>query len=162
MTKRYAKRTGVGIERTATEIRNTLRQHGATDVIIQQGETMGAVAFLLAGRRMAFRLTMPAQMDPAFILTEQTKKTRSAEAAHRLWEQACRERWRGLALLIKAKLVAVDAGIVESEAEFFGNVVVPGDERTMSEALRQPLALAYEKRHAGPLLPYLGGGDDNR
>lgn len=39
------------------------------------------------------------------------------------WEQACRQAWRALALVIKAKLEAVDAGIVTFEEEFMAQIV---------------------------------------
>ena len=40
------------------------------------------------------------------------------KTAHGRWEQACRQRWRALALVIKAKLEAIDAEISTFEEEF--------------------------------------------
>ena len=41
------------------------------------------------------------------------------------YDQACRQRWRALLLVIKAKLEAVTAGISTIETEFLANIVLP-------------------------------------
>ena len=41
------------------------------------------------------------------------------------WEQACRQRWRPLLLIIRAKLEAVESDITTLESEFLANIVLP-------------------------------------
>lgn len=67
------------------------------------------------------------------------------------WEQACRQKWRALALLVKAKLEAVDAKISSVEEAFFADIVMP-DGRTVYESAREQVAIAYEKRDGSILL----------
>jgi hypothetical protein len=69
----------------------------------------------------------------------------------RAWEQACRSRWRALALIIKAKLEAVDLGITSVEKEFAPDMVM-GDGRTVYE---QMLA-AIKSGTAPKTLPFFG------
>lgn len=81
---------------------------------------------------------------------------RSPELAAKEWEQACRQRWRALALVIKAKLEAVESGISVFEDEFMANIVLPGG-RTVSEEVRPRIAAMYEGGPVQPLLPDYSG-----
>lgn len=65
-------------------------------------------------------------------------KSRAPEAAHKLWEGACRQSWRAMLLVIKAKLEAIEAGISVFEDEFLAHIVMP-DGRTISEHVRPQL-----------------------
>lgn len=57
---------------------------------------------------------------------------RTAAAATKEYEQAGRQRWRALALVIKAKLEAVGTGIVTFEEEFLAHIVLPSG-RTVTQ-----------------------------
>jgi hypothetical protein len=59
-------------------------------------------------------------------------------------EQAARQKWRALLLLVKAKLGAVDAKIAAFEEAFVGDIVMPETGRTVWESVREPIALAYQ------------------
>jgi hypothetical protein len=71
---------------------------------------------------------------------------RTADAAEKAWEQVTRQRWRALALVIKAKLEAVTSGISTFEAEFLANTMLP-DGRTVGDVVTAwfmwPLYLVY-------------------
>ena len=69
-------------------------------------------------------------------------------------EQAARQKWRALLLLVKAKLEAVDAKIATFEEAFFGDIVLPETGKTVWETAREPLKLAYEGK---PIQTLLGG-----
>jgi hypothetical protein len=56
-----------------------------------------------------------------------------------------------LALCIKAKLEAVEAGIVTFDEEFFAHIVLPGGQ-TVGERLIPELGRALEGRPLPPLL----------
>lgn len=60
-----------------------------------------------------------------------------------LWDQACRQRWRALALSIKAKFEAIAAGITEFEEEFLAYVVDPGTRQTVYELMKPQIAQRY-------------------
>ncbi|MDD3798409.1 MAG: hypothetical protein PHE36_04435 [Novosphingobium sp.] len=74
------------------------------------------------------------------------------DAALREWEQACRQRWRALALVIKAKLEAIDSGISEFDDEFMAHIVLPNG-RTVSEEVRPKITSAYAGEGMPNLLP---------
>lgn len=61
-------------------------------------------------------------------------------------EQIVDERWRSLALLIKAKLAAVEAGITTAEDEFLAQTVVPTADgvATVSEVMQPQIREAYQ------------------
>jgi hypothetical protein len=60
---------------------------------------------------------------------------KSPEKQYRLWEQACRERWRSLALCIKAKMETVRSGISSFEIEFLPHFVVGPKGRTIADEI---------------------------
>ncbi len=70
------------------------------------------------------------------------RRQRSPEAARQAWEQACRQRWRALVLVVKAKLEAVETGITTFEQEFMAHIVLP-DGKTVGERVRGAIAQAY-------------------
>lgn len=76
----------------------------------------------------------------------------SASLRKAAYEQAVRQRWRALALLIKSKLEAVESGITVFEEEFMAHVVLP-DGKTVGQHLLPQIAHSYESGHMPPLLP---------
>lgn len=158
MTRRFAADTSVPMDRSIAEIRTTVRRYGATEFMHMESDAQAAIAFTMRGRRVLFRVPMPDPKDRAFTRTEAQGKLRAPAAAHAAWEQACRSRWRALALVIKAKLEAVEVGIVVFEDEFLANTVPPGSSVTLGEAMREPMRLAHETKSTTPLLPYLEEG----
>lgn len=155
MTRRFAADTSVPMDRSIAEIRTTVRRYGASEFMHMESNERAAVAFTMRGRRILFRVPMPDQKDRVFTHTE-TGKPRAANVAEAAWEQACRASWRALALVIKAKLEAVEVGIVVFEDEFLANTVPPGSSVTFGEAIREPMRIAHETKSTTPLLPFLG------
>jgi hypothetical protein len=155
MTK-FAASTGVSVEKTKAEIERTVRRYGADSFISGWSETRAMVQFRCKDRVIKFLVQMPSRTDRQFthgkVNQYRGESVRADRAADALWEQACRSRWRSLALIVKAKLEAVDSGIVEFDQEFFGNIVMP-DGATAYEAARDNLALAYKTGKVQPLLP---------
>ena len=99
-----------------------------------------------------FILPLPDRQAREF--THHSKGVRDESAQARLYEQAVRQRWRALALVIKAKLEAVEAGISEFEDEFLAHVMLPGGQ-TVGEWMRPQVAEAYLTRQMPPMLPML-------
>jgi len=62
-----------------------------------------------------------------------------------------RRRWLALLLVIKAKLEAVESGIITFEEEFLAHVVMP-DGRTVLQHVQVPIERAYIEGHVRPLL----------
>ncbi len=106
-------------------------------------------------RAIQFRLPLPDRDDSEFTRTPSLGNQRSQDAADKAWEQACRARWRALLLVIKAKLEAVEVGISTIEHEFLAWTVIPGDGRTVGEAIGPQMQRAVDTGETPRLL--LGG-----
>jgi hypothetical protein len=74
------------------------------------------------GRRI--RLQLPSPDDPEFTHTPAQGWQREPAKARQLWEQAVRQRWRALLLMVKAKLEAIASGIVTWDEEFLPYTVL--------------------------------------
>lgn len=125
---RYAERTKVPIERSRDEIERVLKRYGADQFMYGWRDGAALIAFRAQGRQIRF--VLPTPDDP----------------------QEARQRWRALVLVIKAKLEAVESGIVTFEDEFLAHIVLPDGQR-VGEWLEPRLALAYESGKMPPLLP---------
>jgi hypothetical protein len=156
MSRAYAESTSVPTDKSIAEIRQTLRRYGATGFMHAERASDAVIVFEMAERRIMFKLVMPSRSDRRFTHTEAKNQARTQAAAEAAWEQACRARWRSLGLVVKAKLEAVAAGIVEFEDEFMAQIVMP-DGKTFSEHARPKIALAFDQREMPPLLPHFGG-----
>lgn len=153
---RYAENTSVSVANSKAEIERIVERWGATQFMSGWSAEQAVIAFSAEGRQVRFLLPMPSRDEKRF--THHSKGQRAPEAALKEWEQACRQRWRSLALVIKAKLEAVESGISIFEDEFMANIVLPGG-RTVSEEVRPAIAQAYSSGTMQPLLPdYSGGG----
>ena len=152
---RFAARTEVPVEKTRAEIETTVRRYGADGFLSGWEDAKAMVQFRCAGRYVRFNMVLPHRDEERFttyILGHATKYARKETEALKLWEQACRQRWRALLLLVKAKLEAVESGIVTFEEEFLAHVVLP-DGQTVYERTKAPLAIAYETGDAQTFLP---------
>lgn len=79
---------------------------------------------------------------------------RATEAAKKEWEQAVRQRWRALALVIKAKLEAIASEISTFDDEFLANIVLP-DGSVTGDWMRPQVAEVYRTGTMPALLPML-------
>ncbi len=70
------------------------------------------------------------------------------------WEQACRQKWRALYLVIKAKLEAVESGISCFEDEFLANIVLP-DGSLVGNFMRPQIEQVYSSGNMPALLPMM-------
>lgn len=149
---RYAAQTTVSAEKSRADIEKLLARYGATGFFFGwQGEA-SVIGFTFASRMIRFTLEMPVVED--FLRDGKRKRTPSqAEAAR---DQAVRQRWRALGLVIKAKLEAVESKISTFENEFLANVVM-SDGQTVGQWIAPQLAEMYETKNMPRLLPGLGG-----
>lgn len=152
MSRRYAVGTSVSTERSRAEIETILRRYGAAGFLSGYDEDRAFIAFKMASRQVKFFMTLPSPADKRFTHSHGGRRKRYPDAAHREWEQGCRQQWRALALVIKAKLEAVAAGITIFESEFMAHIVLP-DGKTVGEHVRPAIAQAYATGETPPLLP---------
>lgn len=136
---RFAAKTAVPIERSRAEIERLLVKYGASEFHSGWMPRAAQVGFKLKDLYIRFVLPIPDKSDPKFkskmvkrrygmdkkILTE----NQAAEAC----EQEIKSRWRALALVVKAKLEAVECGISTLEKEFLAFIMVPGVDFTIGD-----------------------------
>ena len=155
MARKFAENTEVPVERSRSEIEGLIVRYGATSTAFFTGPDESMIAFEAKGRRVIFRLPLPKRSQKEIAnYRHSTGKwvPRDAGGIQAAWEKACRQRWRALALVIKAKLEAVECGISLFEDEFLANIVMP-DGQTVSDHVRPRIAAAYESGTMQPLLP---------
>lgn len=135
MNGTYANSTQVSSAKSRQEIESTIERYGADEFAFATKNGVAMIGFVLYDRQIRFVLPLPARDDKAFRLTP-TGLVRSQKARADAYEQAVRQKWRALALVIKAKLEAVESGITTFDEEFLANIVLPGG-MTVYEATRQ-------------------------
>lgn len=140
----YAAETKVSTEQSRAEIERTLERYGADAFAYSRDGARAQVGFRMGGRFYRFALTLPDPKDEAFTcyMRGSVKYRRDDGPAREKWEQACRQKWRALALVIKAKLEAVDAGISTVGEEFLAHTVLP-DGQTFGAWARPQVDEAY-------------------
>ncbi len=151
MSDRYAARTDVSLERSRTEIERLLVRYGATAFQYGWEGELSAISFKIQDRYVRILLPMPSRDDPTVTRSE-TGKRRSTTAAGNAYDQAVRQRWRALKLIVQAKLEAVASGITTIEREFMADVVL-ADGRTFGQWAAPQLQAMYDSGKMPPLLP---------
>ena len=157
---RYAQNTSVSVEKSEGEIKNLLIRYGANQFASAWAANKAMIRFRAQNRLIQFVLPLPDPKEDQFVYCTrkgvvQKDRPRDESWAHELWEQACRQRWRALALAIKAKLEAVESGIATFEEEFYAHIVMPGG-KTLFELTKKNVALAYESGKTPTLLEFKG------
>ncbi len=148
---RFAENTSVSVEKSRAEIEGLIVRYGATSTAFMNGPGRAIILFECKGRRVMFELPLPS-IDEKQFQRDGRGSVRGPEQRHAVWEQACRQRWRALALVIKAKLEAVASGITTFEDEFLAHIVMP-DGQTVATHVKPRIAAAYETGSMQALLP---------
>lgn len=138
---RYAENTTVDSTSSRAEIERTLVRYGATSFSYGWDQGMAAIQFVKDDRTIRFQLPLPDRQAREFTHTPTRGTLRAQSAANEEYEKAVRQRWRALALMVKAKLEGVEAGIVTFEEEFMAHVVLSSG-RTVFEEIRDDITRA--------------------
>lgn len=146
----YARDTAVPIDRSKAEIERTLAKYGADSFAYASDNEKAIIRFTMNNRQVMFILPLPEYSRFQF---DGRKSERSPARQREAWEQACRSKWRALALAIKAKLESVESGITEFEDEFLAHIVLPGG-KTAGDWLKPQIESAYQSGKMPPLLGY--------
>jgi hypothetical protein len=146
----YAEGTDVGPDRSRQELERILIRYGASAFGYGWEDGRAVVQFRASERFVKIELVMP---DPAdFASTPTGRARRSASAQASAHEQAVRQRWRALVLVVKAKLESVEAGIDTFDSAFLAHLVLP-DGTTVGDRALPGVAEAYESGSMPRLLP---------
>lgn len=146
----YAASTDVSVVKTEAEIKAMLQRHGASATAFAEDKDRALIMFHMQDRHITFRLPIPARDGKEF-LYDGRRQLRSDTKRYEAWEQACRSRWRGLLLCIKAKLESVETGIETFEDAFLAHIQMP-DGKTVGEHTKPLIAATYAGQPMQPLL----------
>lgn len=149
----YAAKTEVSSERSRAEIERILTRWNASQFMYAWNGDRAIVGFSVHDREVRFVVPMPDREDKQFKWSNHKPPRRNTVNQQiAAYEQAVKQRWRALALVIKAKLEAVESGIVSFEAEFLAQLVLPGG-RTVADTVLPGVAEAYATGTVPQLLP---------
>ncbi len=156
--KKYAEGTKVTVPRSREEIEKLLKAYGANGFAFGYDNDVAAILFQLKGRRYRIELRYPPidsfrKTGAGAVRTEAQMRTAAEAEEKRLW--------RELALVIKAKLIAVKSGIMTMEDEFLAYTVMANNQ-TVKEWVNPQLEEMYASGKMPPLLPGLGGGESQQ
>lgn len=147
MAGTYAANTDVSSDRSIAEVKRTLMRYGASQFAYMESEGKAVVAFVAHDRQVRFVLPLPNRYSREF--THHSRGERTQSAAEAAYEQAVKQRWRALALVVKAKLEAVESGIVTFEQEFAMHMILPGGQ-SVYDVVAPAIDQAYVT--GGPML----------
>jgi hypothetical protein len=140
----YAKQTTVSPEKSRVEIETTLTRYGASKFLYGWQNHQAVIAFEAKGRRIRFIVPLPE-------MSERSSRGRRLPNPTGAYERETRQRWRALALAIKAKLEMVESQIATFEDEFLPYTVLPNG-MTAGEWLQPQIEQAYKTQAMPPLL----------
>ena len=149
---RYAESTTVSAERSRGEIERILSRYGADSFLYGWEGSKAVIQFRVNDKYIQFILEMPSKDNREFTHTPVRGNRRSPAQTEAAWEQATRQRWRALALVIKAKLEAVGTGITEFESEFLAHIVLPNGQ-TVGNWILPQIQMAYDTGDIPKMLP---------
>lgn len=148
---KYAEKTTVPVAKSKMDIEVILSKYGANGFMSGWNQEKAVIAFEMQNRRIVFNIPMPDKKS-AEIRIDYRGYVRTDAQIEKAYDQAQRQRWRALLLVIKAKLEAVESGITEFEDEFLAHIALP-DGSTAGDWMRPQIALAYESGTMPSLLP---------
>lgn len=149
---KYAEKTQVSVARSKAEIEDCLLRYGATQFVTGWNDTGAAVGFKMKDKSIKFLLPLPVKESMRnFKDRYGWNKVRSDEDLNKVYEQACRTKWRALLLCIKAKLEAVESGITTFEHEFLAHFMTANG-MTVGDVLIPQLDAAVAGGNIGQLL----------
>lgn len=149
---RYASQTEVPVERSKAEIEQMLIRYNATSFVTGWNTNSAMIEFCIKELSVRFVLPIPDRNDQRFKskIVRGRKQSLTQLQSERAHEQAVRQRWRALNLVVKAKLEAVECGISTLEREFMAFIVIPGSGATIGDWIVEN-AIPAIKRGDNPL-----------
>ena len=156
--KRYAATTTVTVEKSKADIEAVLKRYGADQFMYAWETDTVVMAFRIDN--LPIRMVVPVPAIDEFRYADRKSKwetrqvQRTPAQMQSAWQQAERQLWRALLLVVKAKLEAVEAGISTLEDEFLAQVVMPNNltvKQNMMPAIRDSIT-------SGKIMPMLQAG----
>lgn len=142
----YAETTTVPVAKTRMEIEHLLSKFKCSQFVIGSDaeKRQAMVQFRAHNRIVRFVVNLPDPTDKAFTQVPGRSWERRAESTiAKAVEQAERQRWRALMLVIKAKLESVESKIATFEEEFLAHIVLPNGQM-VGHVVLPAIARAYD------------------
>ena len=131
----FAKNTTVPVSRTQADITKLLSKYGAQSYRFAYNADPGAHLIEFAFNGFLFRFILLEAVKEEF-LTGRSGRRRTPAQIRSAIDQANRQKWRALHLIIKAKFEYIAGGFSSVEQEFLSNVVpLDAKERTIGEMI---------------------------
>lgn len=143
----YAHKTEVPTARSREEIERTLKRYGATNFYYGSEMVRTIIGFRIDSRLIRLIVPIPSEQE----ILRSYKRTPTNKQIEACINQEIRRRWRALALIVKAKLEAVESGISTIEQEFLASIML-GDGKTVYDHLEPRLIESYAKGRPVALL----------
>src|SRR5688572_2433459 len=128
--KRYAAETEVSVVRSKQQIEQLLVARGVEGYHTGWDQARDVIEFVWKGKQVRFVLPRPKRDDFRVGPSGLWQTDRQIGQA---MEQADRQRWRALYLVVRAKIEAVEAELAVFEEEFLSFIVIPGQNKTIGE-----------------------------
>lgn len=148
----FASQTTVPVEKTRMEIESSVIKYGASSFMVGFHAGNAILQFIMNNRQIRFVMKLPVRTDYTRGGRGRSRTQGQIEAA---FDQATRQRWRALLLVLKAKMESVESGISSFEQEFLSNIVLP-DGKTAGDWLIPQIKHVYDTGQMPPLLPGVG------
>lgn len=160
MPGEYAKETSVPVDRSKAEVEKILTRYGAEQFMYGTDNNRAVIYFRMEGRHVKFVMDLPSDQDRTSTHTP-TGQHRSPNALKTALDKEIRRRWRAMVLIIKAKLEAIQSGLVTFEAEFLPYFMLPNGQ-TVAEWAGPGIEQAYQTGQMPKQLPGLGETGESR
>jgi len=151
----FASTTIVPVEKSRAEIERTIIRYGAGSFMSGFHDNKAVIQFIMKNRQVRFLMNLPERSQ---FLRDGRNHVRSSAKVDEAVDQATRQRWRALLLVLKAKLESVESGISTFEQEFLSNIVLPNGQ-TAGDWLIPQIKIVYDRGIMPPLLPGVGETD---
>lgn len=155
----YAENTTVSVSKTRGEIEALLMKFKCTQFVVGSDSEarLATVQFKAQNRIVRFTVPLPDPKERAYTRSSKGYLLSPSQALKAV-EQAERQRWRALMLVIKAKLESVQSHIATFEEEFLAHIVMPNN-RTVGDIVLPQIAESYSTGKMPLMLPEKGTPD---
>jgi hypothetical protein len=138
---KFATKTNVDAMKSQMEIQRILARYGCDNYAYMTQGDHALIGFRAHQRQIKMVIKLPTLEESS---RNKAGAKMAAKQAHGAWEQQVRQRWRALALVVKAKLEAVESGVATFEEEFLPYILLPGG-KTVAQEVVPKIAEAYAK-----------------
>lgn len=155
--KRAYETTNVPVFKSQEELRGLLIKFGAMQFSFGEGRDWAGVEFVHEEQLVRLRCPLKQPTEREIKTFVQAAHVATSEAVVRLLDKEAQRVWRVLVWSVKARLVAVEEGLETLEQAFLAHLVDPASDRTLWQAVREPIE-AGAFRLGGGGLRELGRG----